>query len=613
MLYDADPCPHENVTARAGYVFCAGRRCLECESMFARVAQARYLSLLSGLLVSGLFVLADSAHAEVMKEFHSDIVIEGSGKAEVVETLKMDFQGEERHGIIRHIPVRVVRHNKSYSMDLVLESITDGDGHSLRYRELKDGPEVLFKIGDPTKISTGTQTYQLKYRLKRVINFIKERPEFYWNVTGSEWAFPIEKTEVTVAVPSNIPLNLVSVVAYQGPPGSTTQAKMSQSNEQLKFSCADLLPGSGLTIGVSMPPGTITEPMGLQRFADWFVDWWPAVVFPMVGFSTMYALWYQSGRDEDGDKPAPVEWAPPKELTPAEVGTLVDERCDLTDITSTLVDLAVRGHLKIKQLKTDSLFFMSNKDYEFEKTDPPAGSTPLKPFEVMFLNGIFERQVSGTKSLLSNLRGSFAPTLRSVGNAIYDSLTTQKIFRHNPDSTRAIYMSAAVVLFFIGICSFVLWQVLALGVVTTAIIIACFSPAMPARTRKGSELKRQSLGFARFVQETEKERIRLLAQDDPTIFGRLLPYAMVLGAADRWADAFKDLGLQPPDWYTSADPYPNYSTPIFVNDLGNGLRTIEKSLIVVPAGAASSAWSGGSAFDGGGSGGGFGGGGGSSW
>jgi uncharacterized membrane protein len=90
---------------------------------------------------------------------------------------------------------------------------------------------------------------------------------------------------------------------------------------------------------------------------------------------------------------------------------------------------------------------------------------------------------------------------------------------------------------------------------------------------------------------------------------------MVLGAADKWADAFKDLALEPPDWYVSSGGYNNYSTPLFVNDLGTGLRSIENTFTTPPASseASSTAWSGGSAFNGGGSGGGFGGGGGSSW
>jgi uncharacterized membrane protein len=120
------------------------------------------------------------------------------------------------------------------------------------------------------------------------------------------------------------------------------------------------------------------------------------------------------------------------------------------------------------------------------------------------------------------------------------------------------------------------------------------------------------MGFARFVQLAEKERIRVLAKDDPTIFGRLLPYAMVLGVADEWADRFADLLTEPPDWYVPYGYGPGYafSPHHFVRDLGSGMNTMGSTFSSQPQ---SSGGSGGSGFSGGGSGGGFGGGGGGSW
>ena len=116
---------------------------------------------------------------------------------------------------------------------------------------------------------------------------------------------------------------------------------------------------------VSVPVGALHQPTSGEEFLFWLADWWQAVLIPICAFMGIFALWWTGGRDIDGGKAIAVEWNPPEELTPAEVGTLIDERCDMRDITSTLVDLAARGHLKIKELKTDKLFFLSNKDYEF--------------------------------------------------------------------------------------------------------------------------------------------------------------------------------------------------------------------------------------------------------
>jgi uncharacterized membrane protein len=136
---------------------------------------------------------------------------------------------------------------------------------------------------------------------------------------------------------------------------------------------------------------------------------------------------------------------------------------------------------------------------------------------------------------------------------------------------------------------------------------------MPAKTALGSRKLRECVGFQRFVKLAEKDRLEKLITDDPTIFGRLLPYAMVLGVADEWANKFSDLMKEPPDWYS---PYGGWHggfySGMFVNHLGNSMSSMSSTFVSKPQ---SQAGSGGSGFSSGGgfSGGGFGGGGGGSW
>jgi hypothetical protein len=86
---------------------------------------------------------------------------------------------------------------------------------------------------------------------------------------------------------------------------------------------------------------------------------------------------------------------------------------------------------------------------------------------------------------------------------------------------------------------------------------------------------------------------------------------MVLGVADQWAEAFKDLLTEPPSWYIGPG-YGVFSPNVFVNDLGQGMNTMGSTFASQPR---SQAGGGGSGFSSGGgfSGGGFGGGGGGSW
>ena len=70
-----------------------------------------------------------------------------------------------------------------------------------------------------------------------------------------------------------------------------------------------------------------------------------------------------------------VQYEPPDSLTPAEAGTLMDNSADMRDITATLVDLAVRGHLRIEEREVSALLGLTTrKEFVFCRLEPPAGS-----------------------------------------------------------------------------------------------------------------------------------------------------------------------------------------------------------------------------------------------
>ena len=60
---------------------------------------------------------------------------------------------------------------------------------------------------------------------------------------------------------------------------------------------------------------------------------------------------------------------PPPGISPAEAGTLLDDSIHPRDITSTIVDLAVRGYIKIEETAEKGLVF-TNKDYVFHLLKP---------------------------------------------------------------------------------------------------------------------------------------------------------------------------------------------------------------------------------------------------
>ncbi len=109
----------------------------------------------------------------------------------------------------------------------------------------------------------------------------------------------------------------------------------------------------------------------------------------------------------------PVEFEPPDKILPGQLGTLIDEAANPLDVTATIVDLAVRNHLRIEEIPKEGLF--GKPDWKFVKLADGKGK--LKPYEQELYEGIFEE---GDQVPLSDLKNNFAAKLHLVQGKLYD-------------------------------------------------------------------------------------------------------------------------------------------------------------------------------------------------
>ena len=144
----------------------------------------------------------------------------------------------------------------------------------------------------------------------------------------------------------------------------------------------------GLTIDVYIPKDILKEPSALTKFF-WFIGGNPIVFLPLVTLLGMFALWWYKGRDPDpGVSVAPM-YEPPPGISPAEAGTLLDDTIHPRDITSTIIDLAVRGYIKIEETAEKTLVF-THKDYVFHLLKPrEQWGADLAPHERVMLENVF--------------------------------------------------------------------------------------------------------------------------------------------------------------------------------------------------------------------------------
>lgn len=339
--------------------------------------------------------LAAQGRSLRLESFHADIVVRPDGDIVVTETLRPRFTGSW-NGVYRNLSLQ---HHTAGGLPtrlrLEILSTTDGDGNELRVdQETPDAWTRRLKIWVPGA-RDATRTVVLRYRVANAIRFFdRERDpggvhdELYWNVTGNRWEIPIERASVEVTLPPGD--SVTEAYAYTGPEGSRARdATVEVEGARVEAVTRDRFsPGEGLTVSVSWPPGFVARPPAVARAVEEARLFWPAGL-PLVTLLLMMGLWVRRGRDPRGGAVV-VRYEPPEDLSPAEVGTLVDHRAEMHDLTSTLVDLAVRGYLRIEE-RVETRFFglKRDRDYVFHLLRSRTEWRTLKLHERRFLGALF--------------------------------------------------------------------------------------------------------------------------------------------------------------------------------------------------------------------------------
>jgi hypothetical protein len=564
------------------------------------------------LLVS-VFTGVAQAKSWRVADFQDSITVAVDGSAVVTERITLVFEGEW-HGIHRTIPIEYPGPNgTNYELFLAVTSITDGSGGKLKYdSSTKDGFRDL-KIYIPDAVDA-TRMVEIAYQVRNGTRFFDSHDEFYWNVTGNDWPVPIDHASATVRFPI-FAAGSLRAQAFTGVYGSTQRdATATVDGAEAHFETTNPLPmRGGLTIDLYIPKDVLKEPSALTKFF-WFVGGNPIVFLPVVTFLGMFVLWWWKGRDPDpGVSVAPM-YDPPPGISPAEAGTLLDDSIHPRDITSTIVDLAVRGYIKIEETADKTLVF-TNKDYIFHLLKPrEQWGADLVPHERVMLENVF---AAGPDTRLSSLKNRFYTAVPVIRQDIMAALKNKGIYLLDPDSANGYSVVAAIAIVAVfGILQYLGWAnffnsalLLVVCVPLSALIFWLFARVMSAKTMKGARTQVAVLGFQEFMNRVDADRLKVMP---PTTFEKFLPYAMALGVEHHWAQAFAGIVKDPPQWYVGPGGYVGGFNPIFFSSSMHSMASdMHQVFVSAPRSSSSGSGFGGGGGGGGGfSGGGFGGGGG---
>ena len=544
-----------------------------------------------------------------------------------------DTSGGTRRGIFRTITVRQGvdgRPDVYRYLGLSGVTVSSPTGANSTVQLVDNGADVTIRVGSPSVTVSGTQTYIVRYHLANVLNPFtdSQTAEFYYNVINDD---TVPKDRVTVSVTAPAPTTDVRCTRGVGAAcdsatgGATANFAVTglAARENLTIATRYPLSAFGL-IAPDIRTGTASAPgsgldEGVARLAS-LASVAGGILAPIIALIAMGTLVATRGRDEwyagltPGLTPGPlaggpvdsgsagpggvsgvdgagaggiprsggaptrrgrtptvaVQFNPPPGVQPGLVGTVIDESADTLDVSATVIDLAVRGFVRIEEVEGAGMF--ARTDWRLTQLPPRAGEV-LRPYEQNVLNGLF---LQGSPVLLSDLKNNFASTLSATKDLMYDEVLSRGWFRKSPQSQRMAWrgfgffvMGAGLVtLFAYGSISRGIdatsgislpipsgW-VLGAGLALAGFVIQLLGARMAAKTAAGSAVLAQSLGFRQYLVTAEANQIRW--EEAQEIFSRFLPFAIVFGVADRWAKTFQEVAAAAaaagqvvimPDWY----------------------------------------------------------------
>ena len=566
--------------------------------------------------------------------------LDGEGTANVRIELDFDFNPDAGHGPYITLPERQEIGNDPdhwRMLDVTVGEVTSPSGASAEVQTRHEGGNLLIRIGSEDRTYTGVQSYTINYSIRGLIAPRQQQSgldEFNWNVIGTGWEVPINNVSATVTGPADV----VRTACFTGGFFSGSCEGHSSQGKTAQFVQSHLDEGTPLQIVAGFPAGTFTaaEPRLTTRyhvgnmFAVTPLTAGLTAVLSVLGLGLLVRRTRRGARDEvylgltpgvvpaadqqvsvgrgGHDVPVAVQFQPPSGARPGELGVLTDHTADNTDITATMIDLAVRGYLRIEET--------GRKDWRFTKL---SGSKGLIGYERRLFDGLFsEGSVVDTDELKNK---SYASLLENTRSSLYSRVTTElHWFTRNPRIVRAVALAAGIGLIlagvavgvglgFVGVAAGVGgFGLLGVAGVITGIGVLIMNNRFGSRTAAGSAVLAPTKGFELYLSTAEADQIKF--EEGIDVFSRYLPYAIIFGVADRWTKVFRQLeaeGRYTPTavgWYVGTGHY-GYLGNDFASSMDRLASHMSSQLQ-----SATAASSGGSGFSGGG---GFGGGGGGGW
>ncbi|MEM8878248.1 MAG: DUF2207 domain-containing protein [Pseudomonadota bacterium] len=620
-------------------------------------------------------VVLPASAREVIESFDIVVEVQSDGDLIVTEAITVRAEGIDiRRGIYRDFPTRSVDERglrREAGFDLLT---VERNGRPEPHHVKRTGNGVRIYIGEEDVfIPRTTHRYTIRYRTSRQLRQFEDFDEVYWNMTGNQWVFPIMRVSARVVLPEGA--TVLQQAGYTGRFGETGDdyRTRAESARSIVFETTrPLAPGEGLTVAVAFPKGLVP---GNAQSGTLFDTIWANAGIGALGagflavFGMLFSAWRRVGVDP-APQPIIPRFSAPQGLSPGAVAFLFNQGFRKGSgghhgFSAAMTSMAVKGRVVIdKSGDTLSLesasaplhvlsederaidsALLSSGRFDFTRSAGPTLVTALnsfygairKPMDGVYFDSNRGYTVLGVMMSVACLvafvvidKPGEETILRVAFTAIPSVVAAILLFKaHELWTGRkgasrpwfALFL-VAIALIPLGIVGLILaislhslfFVILVLLIVALVAVNAIFADLMPVWSEQGRRFYEQIQGYRLYLSVAEAERMKMVDAPDlsVSVFEEHLPYAIALGVADKWSEAFathltragEDASYTPTFYrgrYSGADS--------LTRDIASMSRTMGSAISSsMPAPKSSSSGSSGGGFSGGGGGGGGGGG-----
>lgn len=297
-------------------------------------------------------------HAQV-RSYSYDLIdqqiqINKDSTVDITEREKFNFIGEYHKGYRSISKQKISAITDVFVTDAETGQVLTRVSHALE----KTDPQSWghYYVSDTTNTTDVEWYYNAKdtihewvihYRVHGAIGFFQDHDELYWNLF-TDFDVPVSNATATVFLPEGINEQKLQIDSYATNPNSIIETHVANGHKY-DFVFNNIAPKDAVTIAAGFPKGIVLKS---AFFFDFLKTYWiilTSILLIIVILIWRLLFWYFKEKKLEEERTIVVEYAPPGNIRPAMASLITYERINSKVWSSTVVDLAVRGYVRVEE------------------------------------------------------------------------------------------------------------------------------------------------------------------------------------------------------------------------------------------------------------------------